>query len=1091
MRRREFIKPFGRAAAWPLAARVRQPDRLRRLIMAACLVLVSSPPAVALDQVSLQLKWKHQFQFAGYYQALEQGFYRDAGLNVTIREGGPDIDVSEAVAGGRSDFGVCGASVLREWAMGRRLVVLAAIFQRSPAVILVARRADISSVSDLRGRTLMDTPGSDEIAAMLKREGVDYQSMLRVPHEGNPRDLLAGRADAMVAYSTSEPFVLEQLGAAYRTFAPAAYGIDSYGDNLCTSEAEVKAQPDRVAAFTAASLKGWAHALANKEATVDLIIRSYSNKKSRDALLFEAEHTEALVGRDSARIGEQDPARWRSIAATYRQLGLLADDKLPAALIWDGNGGSLRRYLIVLPFVTSGLVIAALVAYRSRRTLRGTIARLGALPRFVTMRRPRLSLIMSLLFIGLSIPVLIFILIYNYNKNSAGMVSILNDAVAQTSRASVERTQDLIENTESPLRFLAELASADPEYFRTEQSNNLLYRALTSGTYIDAAYVSFEDGYHRVVTRIDEDRRLADPKIPATANWHASYIDAITYALSRVRHRKFFDIWPNQVGKYDVGTDTDIRRLPGYQSAKTTRTLAVTEPSINPDTGFPIISLRIPIFRGVEFLGCASANITVDVLSRFLDKHRASARSTTFVADRSNGKIIAFPDKQKGVRIENGTLKIATLADIDDPDVREAHRQHARTGADRFTFQSPTHGEDLIAAFANFPGGFGQPWQVITLTPIDDFVGTLKKTNSLMMVVIIGLTMVELFFIFFASRRLSRPVENVSRQLQAIESLNFDTPARAPSNIQEIARLESAASLLRTSLKSFSSFVPLDVVRQLIKSGIPLTLGVEPRFLTVFFSDLQNFSSHSETLAPDDLLVQISTYLEEVSSAISEEGGTVDKFIGDGVMAFWNAPVERPDHVLRACAAAVRAVRRMARVNDAWEAEGRPRINVRIGLNCANVLVGNVGSSNRLSYTALGDGVNVAARLEGINKLFGTTICISDSIYDQAKADILARPIKPVQVKGRKTEFMIYELLALRTSDDPDLRVRDRDEELSAMTWQASQRFEIGNFPAAERAYRDILKEFPEDSLAKFMMAECAGKRRSDLAVVAPKRDDS
>jgi class 3 adenylate cyclase/ABC-type nitrate/sulfonate/bicarbonate transport system substrate-binding protein len=1061
---------------------------LSRLIMAASLVLLALHPAAALDQVSLQLKWKHQFQFAGYYQALEQGFYRDAGLDVTIREGGPDIDVSEAVAGGRADFGVCGVSVLREWTMGRRLVVLAAIFQRSPAVILVARRADISSVSDLRGRTLMDTPGSDEIAAMLKREGVDYQSMLRVPHEGNPRDLLAGRADAMVAYSTSEPFVLEQLGAAYRTFAPAASGIDSYGDNLCTSEAEVKAQPDRVAAFTAASLKGWAYALADKEATVDLIIRSYSNKKSRDALLFEAEQTEALVGRDPARIGEQDPARWRNIAATYRQLGLLADDMLPAALIWDGYGGSLRRWLIVLLFVTAGLMLAALVAYRSRRTLRGTIARLGALPRFVTMRRPRLSLIMSLLFIGLSIPVLIFILIYNYNKNSAGMVSILNDAVAQTSRAGVERTQDLIENTESPLRFLAELASADPGYFRTEQSNDLLYRALTSGTYIDAAYVSFEDGYHRVVTRIDEDRRRADPKIPATANWHASYIDAITYALSRVRHRRFFDIWPNQVGKYDVGTDTDIRRLPGYQSAKTTRTLAVTEPSINPDTGFPIISLRIPIFRGIEFLGCASANITVDVLSRFLDKHRASARSTTFVADRSNGKIIAFPEKQKSVRIENGVLKIATLTDIDDPDVREAHRQRPRAGADRFVFQSPTNGEDLIAAFANFPSGFGQPWQVITLTPIDDFVGTLKKTNRLMMVVIIGLTMVELFFIYFASSRLSRPVENVSRQLQAIESLDFDTPARPPSNIQEIARLESAASLLRTSLKSFSSFVPLDVVRQLIKSGIPLTLGVEARFLTVFFSDLENFSSHSETLAPDDLLVQISTYLEEVSSVISQEGGTVDKFIGDGVMAFWNAPVQRPDHVLRACAAAVRAVRRMERVNNAWEAEGRPRIRIRIGLNCANVLVGNIGSSNRLSYTALGDGVNVAARLEGINKLFGTTICISDSIYDQVEADILARPIKRVQVKGRKTEFMIYELLARRTSDDPDLRVRDRDEQLSAMTWLASQKFEAADFAAAECAYRAILEVFPDDSLAKFMIAECMQKHEADLADAASAR---
>jgi class 3 adenylate cyclase/ABC-type nitrate/sulfonate/bicarbonate transport system substrate-binding protein len=1081
MRRREFIKPFGGAAAdWPLSAGMQKPNISSRLVMAACLLLLASDPAAALDQVSMQLKWKHQFQFAGYYAALEQGFYRDAGLDITIREGGPGIEVAETVASGKADFGVCSASVLREWAMGRRLVVLAAIFQHSPAVILVARRADITSVSDLRGRTLMDAPGSDEIAAMLKREGVDYEALPRVDHQGDPRDLLSGRADAMVAYSTNEPFVLEQLGAAYRTFSPAASGIDFYGDNLCTSEAEAKAHPDRVAAFRAASVKGWAYALAHKETTVDLIRKRYSTKKSREALLFEAEHTEIIVGREPSRIGEQDPARWRAVAVTYRKLGFLTDDTLPKALIWDGNDGNLQHWLIPLLLMPVGLAIAALVTYRSRRTLRGAVARLATLPLFATMVRPRLSLIMSLLFIGLSIPILIFILIYNYNKNSAGMVSILNDAVAQTSQAGVERTQDLIDSTESPLRFLAEVTANDPDYFRTEQSADLLYRALTSAAHIDAVYVSFEDGYHRVVTRIDEDRRHADLRIPASANWHSSYIDAITYALLRVRHRKFFDIWPHEVGNYNVATDTDIRNLPGYQSAKTTRTLAVTEPSINPDTGFPIISLRIPIFHGVEFLGCASANITIDVLSRFLEKHRASARSTTLVADRNNGKIIAFPDKQKGVRIEDGVLKIATLADIDDPDVREAHRQHARTGADNFVFQSPTTGEDLIAAFASFPGGFGQPWQVITLTPIDDFVGTLKATNRLMMLIIIALTAIELFFIYFASHRLSHPVENVSRQLQEIENLHFDAPETRPSNIREIARLESAASLLRTSLKSFSSFVPLDVVRKLIKSGIPLTLGVEPRFLTVFFSDLENFSSHSETLAPDDLLVQISTYLEEVSAALSQEGGTVDKFIGDGVMAFWNAPAQRPDHVLRGCAGALRAARRMERVNDGWEAEGRPRIRIRIGLNCANVLVGNVGSSARLSYTALGDGVNVAARLEGINKLFGTTICISDSIYDQTRSDILARPLKRVQVKGRKTEFMIYELLAFRTSDDPELRVRGRDEQLSAMTWKASQQMEASDFAAAERSYRVILEEFPHDPVAKFMQEECE-KRVADL----------
>jgi class 3 adenylate cyclase/ABC-type nitrate/sulfonate/bicarbonate transport system substrate-binding protein len=1059
------------SAIWP---------RLARLVIAACLLLPPLHQAVALESVSLQLKWKHQFQFAGYYAALEQGFYREAGLDVTVREGGPGIEVAEAVASGTADFGVCSSSVLREWVMGRHLVVLAVIFQQTPAIILVPRRADIRSVSELRGRTLMDAPGSDEIAAMLKHEGVDYATMPRVDHRGDPRDLLVGMADAMVAYSTNEPFVLEQLGAAFRTFSPAAYGVDFYGDNLCTSEAEVKAHPERVAAFRAASLKGWAYALAHKEATVDLILKDYSTKKSREALLFEAAHTDRLVRRRGGHIGQQDAEHWRKIATTYHKLGLLADDTLPAGLMWNREDDIEGRWLIPLLLVVAGLAIVALAAYRSRRSLQRALARLGALPPVPTIGRPRLSLVMSLLFIGLSIPILIFILIYNYNKNSAGMVSILNDAVAQTSRTGVERTENLIDSTETPLRFLAEVAAADPGYFRTEQSNDLLYRALTSASHIDAVYVSFEDGYHRVVTRIDEDRRRSDPRIPGAANWHASYVDAITFALSRVRHRKFFDVWPHLIGGYDVATDIDIRTLPGYLAAKTTRTLAVTEPSINPDTGFPILSLRVPIFHGVDFIGCASVNITMDVLSRFLDEHRTSVRSTTLIADRNNGKIIAFPNMQKGVQVENEKLKIATLADIDDADVREAYRQHARADTDSFVFQSPANGEDLIAAFANFPDGFGQPWQVITVTPVDDFVGTLKATNRLIMVVIIILTAIELFFIFFASRRLSQPVENVSEQLQAIESLQFDVPASRPSNIREIARLEHAASLLRNSLKSFSSFVPLDVVRQLIKSGIPLTLGVEPRFLTIFFSDLENFSTHSETLAPDDLLVQISTYLEEVSGALSQEGGTVDKFIGDGVMAFWNAPVQRPDHVLRGCAGALRAARRMERVNDGWEAEGRPRIRIRIGLNCANVLVGNVGSSARLSYTALGDGVNVAARLEGINKLFGTSICISDSIYDEVRDEILVRPLKRVQVKGRKTEFMIYELLALRASDDPELRVRDRGEQLSAMTWQASQRFEAGDFVAAERDYRAILDDFPGDPAARFMLAEC-GERASGL----------
>src|SRR6516162_1920325 len=260
------------------------------------------------------------------------------------------------------------------------------------------------------------------------------------------------------------------------------------------------------------------------------------------------------------------------------------------------------------------------------------------------------------------------------------------------------------------------------------------------------------------------------------------------------------------------------------------------------------------------------------------------------------------------------------------------------------------------------------------------------------MIFLIGaLTAIELLLIYFFSKRLSHPIEAISQELRSVEDLSFTHAAPPTSTIKEIKELQTAVGLFETSLRSFSSFVPLDVVRELIKTGVPLTLGVESRFMTVLFADLQDFSSLAEQMAPNDLLAQLSVYFEAVSQAIAEEHGTVDKFIGDGIMAFWGAPARRDDHVLRACCGALRAARRMQQLDLDWRAQGRPPLRLRIGLHCAEVLVGNVGSSERLSYTVMGDGVNVAARLEGINKEFGTTICISDSVVAAVGADIVAR----------------------------------------------------------------------------------------------------
>lgn len=332
---------------------------LRRYLLAAMMTLLGASAAQALDVATLQLKWHHQFQFAGYYAALEKGFYRDAGLEVKILEGGPNVNAIDDVVTGRADFGVGTSGALIARARGQNVVVLAAVFQHSPTILLVPRRAGVSSLFELRDHTLMDTPGSEDIAAMLKIAGVDYAKLPRVKHNGDPRDLVSGKADAMVAYSTNEPFIFKQLGVPYLAFSPRDSGIDFYGDNLITSEEQIKTHLARVTAFRAASLKGWQYALSHKEEIVDLILRRYSQAKNRQALLFEANETEVLVQLALIELGYQNPARWQAIAEIYHALGMLPDATVPEGLMYKLQGDHVPFWLKA---ALAGAVLLGLVA---------------------------------------------------------------------------------------------------------------------------------------------------------------------------------------------------------------------------------------------------------------------------------------------------------------------------------------------------------------------------------------------------------------------------------------------------------------------------------------------------------------------------------------------------------------------------------------------------------------------------------------------------------------------------------------------------------------------------------------------------------
>jgi adenylate cyclase len=683
-------------------------------------------------------------------------------------------------------------------------------------------------------------------------------------------------------------------------------------------------------------------------------------------------------------------------------------------------------------------------------------------------RRREISLQVSIatLFVLLILPALGLVIAFSYYENARNLRDLSNRFIDRARDEAIAMTTNFLEPVGATLRLVAEMAGTRPDFFRTEDSRNVLYTALVSADQIDALYVSFEDGYHRVVTRIDADRRRSDPRIPARGNWHSSWVDPFVVP-HRQRHRTFFETWPQPIGGYDVDSDLDMRVLTQYRMAKANDGLGITDPSINPDTGYPIISLAYPVHVDGKFAGVAAANITLTAMSRFLHTHKVSRNSITVIADRL-GDVIAHPIEAEGVRHDGGVIRLTTLTQLDEPQVVEAvHRRGQRLGRDRFTFES--QGREYIAAFSGFPADFGKDWEVLVVTPTDDFVSGLKRTNRQLLWMMVALALVESVLIYFMAKRISRPIEIVSETIQSIRRLAFPERLPSGSRILEIAQLQRATALLDNALRSFSVFVPVGLVRRLIDSGKPLQPEVEQRFMTVMFSDVEGFTTLAEQLAPAELTEQTSRYFENVTSAVAEEQGTIDKFIGDSVMAFWGAPAALDDHAFHACRAALRANHRMARLNAEWAGTARKPMRVRLGVHCGDVVVGNVGSPQRLSYTVMGDGVNIASRVEGLNKQFGTTICISDAVLSQVGDRVVARPLELLSVRGRSGRFMVHELLGIAGSDDPELAAGPRDLRLCELTAAAWSALADGQLAEAERRYEAVLSEFPNDPVARYM----------------------
>ncbi|MGV3719344.1 MAG: diguanylate cyclase [Actinomycetota bacterium] len=309
----------------------------QQLVFACMPAAAQSTSTKPLERVTLQLKWKHQFQFAGYYAAVERGYYREAGLDVRILEAPASGEPSDVVLQGKAEYGIGSSDLVLLRTQGQPVVALAAIYQHSPLVLLALKQSGIEHVHDLADKAVSIEPHAAELLAYLQQEDLPAERVKRVPHEFNVTPLRRGKVAAISAYSTDEPFLLREAGLEYVTLNPRAGGIDFYGDTLYTTENEIREHPQRTRAFLDASLRGWKYALEHPDRMVTVIRSKISRRHSREHLAFEAKQMRRLIMPDVVEIGYLNPGRWEHILETYAQLGMAPANASLKGFLYERN----------------------------------------------------------------------------------------------------------------------------------------------------------------------------------------------------------------------------------------------------------------------------------------------------------------------------------------------------------------------------------------------------------------------------------------------------------------------------------------------------------------------------------------------------------------------------------------------------------------------------------------------------------------------------------------------------------------------------------------------------------------------------------
>ncbi|MDN3273579.1 adenylate/guanylate cyclase domain-containing protein [Frankia sp. RB7] len=571
-------------------------------------------------------------------------------------------------------------------------------------------------------------------------------------------------------------------------------------------------------------------------------------------------------------------------------------------------------------------------------------------------------------------------------------------------------------------------------------------------------YVGYEDGSFIEMDVIDRAKPAfrADLKVDQDAAFRLVVISRTAGAAPVTQYLSENLI---QVAEVPGPTGYDPRQRPWYVEAfKNDKTL-LTGPYVFYATGEPGYTLRTPLKEGRR--GVVAGDLLLNRFEAMLAEQKLGQSGLAFLFNDAEHivdhpemtRLMAdIPERQDDLP-QIGALKLPALVPI----IRSW-----REGGPAQQFFDDAAGRTYVAAVHRLDTTGSANVRLALVAPLDEFYARIINERRTLFALALAFVGATLPFAFWLGSRMAEPLRKLVEETDAIQRFDIAERPRIHSAIAEIEELGRSVFTMRSVVSSFASFIPRPIVRQLIETGSALRLGGSRREVTVLFTDVADFTAKTERADPSQVMIFTSRYFAALSDEIMRHQGTVDKYIGDAVMALWNAPADDPDHTVNACRAVLACLAANEALNKEFRREGWPPYDTRYGLHVGDAVVGNVGSSDRMNYTALGATVNLASRLEGLNKNYGTRVLVSATVRARVNHAFLFRSVDSITPKGFAEPIDVSELRGeLAQAGEAEIIMCQRWDEVFAAIAQD------GGADTTLVRLSGFLHDYPKDGVAQ------------------------